>query len=269
MENIVILTQPRSGSTLLCELFEAFKSTRVIYEIFTPQFKSVFNFFEKQFICGGKGLPSKEEFANFFKNNLPLAYQRTNIVCSNSYLVYKIFQWQADLTNIDFLFDNPNNKFIILTRSNSLAWYASEQLSSIEKIYIPEDDPTGTKIKNFKINLDLKKFENWHSGQYYQYLKMYTSLVTRNLSYLHINYENDLESLDGSVFLKIKKWGIENSINFGENNHLNLSNQKMPKRDLSEIYLNWDEISRGRISEITKRYDIADMIERGYNPSRS
>lgn len=243
--NIIILSQPRTGSSLLCEIFHCFKQTRVLYELFNEgkdRKSPMLAQFERKFICREEDYSDGETFNKFIQVNPIKTISRLERVIPNLFRVFKIHLVDAQDWNIDFLFENPNNDFILLHRRNKLEQYVSDKLASMTGAFSIHDELNGISSRSTTLEFNLKDYRRFLNGNEWLYEKYISKLKSRGIDYLEVFYEDSLENYNENFITTIQQWAVRNDIVLERNNYVPQHYQKQNLRPMSEIITNWEEI---------------------------
>jgi hypothetical protein len=121
--------------------------------------------------------------------------------------VIKILDHQMVNTDINFLFQKENTKFVLLDRSNKLEQFVSYEIAKTNGQWI------NTDTSDIKIHVDRTAFINFVNESTSWYNQITNQLTNNGHNFLEINYETDLntDSLD-SVMFKIKDWLSEEGV---------------------------------------------------------
>lgn len=248
--NIIILAQARTGSCLLCNVFGMLNPCRNLNELFIS-----YRFAENPanfFIIPHRYFFKTSELMHLFHslkidvNNyvLLLKYFSNNpqkgIDLLDSLIpvpkVIKILDHQMVNTDINFLYQKENTKFVLLDRSNKLEQFVSYEIAKKNGQWI------NTDTSNIKIKVDRTEFLNFINESNSWYDQIREKLTSNGHNFLEVNYEADLntDNLDSLMF-KIKDWlsvqGIETTV--GSTNKLYKKQNSSP---MSEKISNFDEI---------------------------
>ena len=248
--NIIVLAQARTGSCLLGDVFSMLKPCRDLNELFISyQFAenpSNLRFIPHQFFF------TTQELINLFNQlNIKLydyrdllRYFSENPKDIMNLLdkmipvtkIIKILDHQMTTTDLDFIFQLPNTKFVLLNRTNKLDQYVSYEIAKKNGRW------TNTDTSNIKIHVDRNDFLKFSNESYSWYEKIKQRLSLEGHDFLEINYEDNLncESLNPVMF-KIKEWlslqGIETSVGRTKTRY-----KKQNNAPISEKILNFNEL---------------------------
>ena len=140
--------------------------------------------------------------------------------------------------DLEFIFDDPETKFIVLERTSKLSQYVS-LTAALSLGRWTEVDTTGTKV-----HIDptaFLKFKN-ESDAWYQMIE--SKLSSKGHNYLKLTYEQDLENINYDVLIpKINKWLDDNNIKYLNNKNYRIKNSiKQNNSSLEESITNYDEV---------------------------
>lgn len=252
--NIIVLAQARTGSCLLCNVFSMLNPCRNLNELFlshkfaeNPDNLSVvphqhfFSAYEKALLF------------NYFKiknNDYPALIKclSENPQGAIDFLdkiipvtkIIKILDHQMITSNLNFLFQKDNIKFVLLERSNKLEQFVSYETAKKSSHWV------NTDTSNFKLHVDKTKFVNFVNESTSWYSQIRQQLSNNGHNFLEVNYETDLnvDSLDPLMF-KIKDWlstqGVETTIGsteifFKKQNSLPMPEKVLNFNDLRETF---------------------------------
>lgn len=249
--NIIILAQARTGSCLLCNVFGMLKPCRNLNELFLSY----------RFTENPKNLPLLPHLHFFTLLERVEIFDRLKIEYNNytallKHLskhpedsitlldklmpvpkVIKILDHQMVDTDINFLFQKENTKFVLLDRSNKLEQFVSYEIAKKNGQWINSD------TSDIKIHVDRTEFVNFINDSESWYDQIRQTLTSKGHDFLEVNYEADLntDSLDPLMF-KIKDWlstqGIETTVGSTD-----IFYKKQNSLPMSEKISNFDEIS--------------------------
>ena len=228
--NIIILSQPRTGSSLLCELFCCFKNTTVLHELFTEGNVPLTKF------------PHHQAILKKIQKTPKLAIEQLEKMFSNKHRVFKIHMFQLQDLNLDFVLELPNTKFVLITRDNFLEQYVSVKLANISGSFSTNDEIRGVSSKNIMFKLDIKDYKKQELGNAYNIEMIKKQLKELNHNYLEFNYEDDLEHFNLDILEKIKAWAVTSNIMLEQTDYIPSVYQKQNLRQMHEIITNWDSV---------------------------
>jgi hypothetical protein len=245
MKNIIILSEARTGSNLLCEIFFSYNSVRVLNELFinfvneqdTPHYKlmSTFerNLFFKYFSIEDKTITGLIHFLN---NNPKISLELFDKLYTK-YKLVKVHNFIFEKIRLEFLLDDPETKFILLNRTSKIKQYVSDQVARQLQEWHSID------TSNVKIKIDANDFLKFKQESIEWYTKIESMLVEKNHNFLRINYEEDLENIDQEqLSLKINSWLDLNGIPSHNNDYKLHIFKKQNLTNLEQIITNYQEI---------------------------
>jgi LPS sulfotransferase NodH len=229
--NIIILSQPRSGSSLLCELFCCFKNTLVLHEVFTD---------------GNVPLTElKIHHRNMLKiiqKNPKSAFGHLEKLFSSRHRVFKIHMFQLQDFDLDFVLELPNTKFLLVTRDNFLEQYVSAKLANMTGSFSTNDEIRGVSSKDITFELDIEDYKIKKETNSFGIKFIKEKLKELNHNYLEFNYEDDLENYNGTALEKIKAWALTSDISLEPSKYIPSVYQKQNSRHMHEIITNWENV---------------------------
>lgn len=239
MANIIILSDTRTGSSLVCEAFESFKNTTtlhdlyrynasVLYDAYTTEIPDNFNAFLdeekiklKEIIKTKRDVFKVDDISRYvgnFNSELiigryihthPKEFLESVIeTLSPNHIVFKTHLYVWKVTDLDWLFDLPNTYFIVLERRSKLAQYTSLQIAQTTKKW----NQYNTSHHRIEINpIDFQEYKRvTERGYDHFFIK---ELKKRKSNFLKLYYEDDLENIDSELFLeRIQQWAASNGI---------------------------------------------------------
>lgn len=246
--NIVILSQPRTGSNLVSRVLGNFSPFRELNEFFLTEddatkideshlqqnvFLSPLEFDVLKFLL-------KTDNENFVKSvhadinhtlkSLDKIIERTKI--------FKIQDHQITEDQLEQLLDKPTLKFIVLERKDKLKQYTSIKVTDQVKQFFRVD------TSDIRINIDPKQFSNFKDRSELWYINLKQKLKNKNINFLDLVYENDIEFIDESkLFEKMKIWLDQEQIHYSEYINRELYYFKQNKTPIEETILNYKEIN--------------------------
>lgn len=242
MNDVIILSDPRTGSNYLTEFFFKYNEFRILSEFYLEV-----NVYDKDLIGHLTFLTSDElqKFYNYYKINndiisLLKRIREDSITADNllnkvipNYKILKIHRRSIQKFNLEFMLEKYEN-FIWLTRNDILAQFVSREIA------IKTGKWHRSNTSSEKIMIDVSKFLEYKEN-YTKNLSYKNLLTSKNV--LEINYEHDLCNPDENhVFQKISKWLNKINISFTTNNYkLNFFN-KQNNNCLSNTILNWHDV---------------------------
>jgi hypothetical protein len=209
--NIVILSQPRTGSNLLSRIVGNFFPFRELSEFFITEVdaKNVdpdilpYNIFLSKLELSLLIHLLKTDSENLLKTvhtDIVLTIETLNKFIQNT-KIFKIQNHQITDEQLLQLLDNPTLKFIVLERKNKLKQYASTLVAGQVKKFFCID------TSDCRVNIDVEKYNTFKNNTEKWYVELKQKLIDRNINFLDIVYEDDLEFLkEEQLSEKIKNW---------------------------------------------------------------
>jgi LPS sulfotransferase NodH len=245
MKNIIILSQPRTGSNLLCELFFAYDSFRILNELFirfhninhVPHTKLLreheITALIDHFKLEDRSMTSLIETLN---NNTKETLMFLSQIISQ-YKIIKIHDFMLKDFDLDFVFNDPETKFIVLERESKISQYISRIVADrlFKWNYVDTSD--------IKVYVDPDKFLKFKEESINWYKDIETRLINNGYNYLKLSYEKDLEDIDYDIILpKINNWLDENNISYHNNEYKIKYHFKQNQSTLEYVIENFSEI---------------------------
>lgn len=251
MKNIIVLSQPRTGSNLLCELFFSYLPIRVLMEFFIyfQDEKDVphFNLLRKQeldalvnhFSLQDNSIDSLTTALN---QNPREALEVLSSIISQ-YKVIKLHDFMLEQMDLEFIFNDPETKFIVLERTSKLKQYVSLTTA------LSLGRWTDVDTTDIKVHVDPEAFLKFKNESTAWYQMIESKLTSKGHNYLKLTYEQDLENIDYNVLIpKINNWLDNNNIRYLNNSNYRIKNSiKQNLSSLEDTITNYDEI-KGLIS---------------------
>ena len=229
--NIVILSQPRTGSSLVSELFCCFENTLVLNELFTEN-NVLLTYTPREW----------RPLTKLMQKHPKLGITHLEKSFSNVHRVFKIHLWQMFKFDLEFVLSMPNTVFILITRQNFLEQYVSAKLAYMSNSFSTNDERRGTSSKDITFELDINDYKEHKAGNIYNIDMIKKKLKDLNHNFLDLNYEDDLENYDLSIFEKIRTWASTFGIVLNQSDYILSVYQKQNFRQMHEIISNWDSI---------------------------
>jgi len=247
---IFVLSEARTGSTLLCQLLAHYKNVINFHEIFhnvgTANDYDVFNInvafnnvLQEQF---GDGVFDREKmFPRIIEDPKKLLTLMTENF--NETLIVKVHLFQLIGTNypvsaiFDWILSQPNHKFVLLER-NFLNSYVSllkaEQSNRWHNI-----DTT-----NIQVEIDLDKFNKELSRYTWRYEFIKQKLQEHHIDYLNVDYDKDLKNYNHQEFEQlIEPWRVRQQLELIHTGSTFFRVQRQnTDDDISNSISNWTEI---------------------------
>jgi hypothetical protein len=244
MNDIIVLSEPRTGSNLMCEMFYRYKEFRVLNEFFIDVDSNDPHIVPH---VTALSLKEKEKFLKKFniENNdagklvkeiirSPVAaYDFLNQLIPD-YKVIKCHRSMLKPLNIEFLLDK-NNNFVFISRSDILAQYVSRAVAmKINKWH-------NVDTSHEKISIDINDLLNYRD-MYNQGLEYKTQLAKNNKNILDINYEQDIDTDNKILAEKVNNWLKFLDITVTETEYVPNFFKKQNHSPMQEIIVNYDEV---------------------------
>ena len=211
---IFVISEGRSGSTLLCQLLDQYRNVINLNESLI----NVDMYFRDKNKKFDKFLKTKDEnSSNVIElhdkllkdpinliNNISSYYNDTDTIVAKLHLTEsRIFEEQ----NLNWILSQPNHKFILLERNNFLESYLSLRIAEQTKIW-HYDDTT-----NIKFKIDLLDFINELQHQKWRINNIKFKLKNHNIDYLSLEYDKNLKNYNIDEFINlITPWFNANDI---------------------------------------------------------
>lgn len=211
MKNIIILSQQRTGSNLLCHAVSMFKPIRNVIEFFIhPGFLddisnldilphyTAFDNQERLKILKSFDCKSYVDLLKQIQKNPKNSYNKINTIINNQ-LVLKIQDNHFRINKkLDFIF-NQDVEFIVLQRRNTLEQFVSDKIAIATNKWVLEN------TNNESIYFDIHEYENFKKIKTEWYTYLDKKLKQKN--YLNIYYEDDLSNgISTETIKKIDQW---------------------------------------------------------------
>ena len=245
MKNIIILSQPRTGSNLLCEFLFSYGSFRILNELFirfhnindVPHTKLLreheITALIDHFKLEDRSLTSLIKTMN--DNTKETLTFLSQII--SQYKIIKIHDFMLKDFDLDFVFNDPETKFIVLERETKISQYISRIVADqlVKWTYVDTSD--------VKVHVDPDKFLKFKEESINWYQAIETRLINNKCNYLKLSYERDLENIDYNVLLpKINNWLNQNQISYYNNDYKVKYHIKQNRSTLEHVIENFSEI---------------------------
>jgi LPS sulfotransferase NodH len=248
---IFVLSEARTGSTLLCQLLNHYKNVINFHEIFHdiggPINNDVFNtdvnfnnVLQDQF---GDGVFDREKmFPRIIENPQKLLtlmgehFTKTLIVKIH---LFQLFGTSYPVSHIlDWILTQPNHEFILLER-NFLNAHVSLLKAEQSDIW-HNIDTTNTKVE-----IDTARFKTELTKFAWKYSTIKNKLQEHGIDYLQVEYDRDLKNYDMAEFEQlIEPWGTRRNVDLGLGNTTWIRVKKQnTDDDISNSISNWQEIT--------------------------
>jgi LPS sulfotransferase NodH len=249
---IFVLSEARTGSTLLCQLLAHYKNVINFHEIFhtggeaNPNYDifntsvSFNNILQHQF---GDGVFDREKmFPRIIENPKKLVtlmgeyFNETLIVKVH---LHQLFGTDYPVSHIfDWILMQPNHEFILLKR---------DFLKSHVSLLKAEQSGVwhNTDTTNIKVIVDLDRFKTESMNYIWKYDAVKQKLQHHNIDYLYIDYEKDLENYNITEFSKlVEPWSTRNSLGLNSAGNAWIRVEKQNTNDtISDSISNWPDVS--------------------------
>jgi LPS sulfotransferase NodH len=246
--NIVILSQPRTGSNLLSRVLGNFSPFRELNEFFMSEIdaekidRSIlpYNVFlgRSEFLFLKFLLKTDTE--NFLKSvhsDIDHTLKSLDEIIKHT-KIFKIQDHQLTEDQLEQLLNNPTLKFIVLERKDKLKQYTSVLVTNQVKQFFRVD------TSSTRINIDSQSFIDFKNRTESWYTDLKQKLKNKNINFLDLVYEDDLEFIDESkLFEKIKIWLDQEQIHYSEYTSRDLYYFKQNKTPIEETVLNYKELN--------------------------
>ena len=241
--NIVILSQPRTGSNLLSRVLGNFPPFRELSEFFITESdaKNVdqsilpYNVFlsNSEFDVLKYLLKTDtENFLNVVHKDINHTIHKLDLLIPHT-KIFKIQNHQITDIQLKTLLDNPTLKFIVLERKDKLKQYASNVVAGKVKQF----------FSNIKININVDEFNKFNDASIKWYINLRQMLTEKNINFLNIVYEDDLEFIDEvKLAEKIKTWLNQVQIPYSKYSSRPLYFFKQNNQPIEETILNFREL---------------------------
>lgn len=246
MKNIIVFSEARTGSNLLCELFFSYNCARVLNEFFiyfvdekaTPHYRFMsaaekdlfFNYFNTE----DKTITSLTQVIN---NNPKTSLELLDMINNYKYKVIKVHDFIFNNLNLSFLLDDPETKFILLNRTSKIKQYVSNLIANQIKEWHSVD------TSNIKIHVDINEFLEFKQRSNLWNSQIEKLLIEKDHKYLKLNYEEDLENVDQPLLTsKVSNWLDTNNISSSTNEYKLKFFKKQNLSNLEQIITNYTEI---------------------------
>lgn len=240
---IFVLSDGRTGSTLLCQLL--------------GQYQQMTNLSESLHQLGRELLTRDKNFSNHlrekFNNHIlsdeefqfellkdPKAVISEISSYFNGTVILKIHLGQSNiLEHLHWILSQPNHKFILLERNNFLGQYTSLKIAE------QTNEWHRSNTTDIKINVDLKDFEFELTRYCSKYDHIKRELKKHNIDYLKLEYDKELKNYDVDEFTDlIYPWFTKNDIDLKfdiSKEKVNVSRQNT-NEDVFNNIINQEEI---------------------------
>lgn len=205
MMNIIILSEPRTGSSILGEIISSFTPTRMIQEYIINQSANsphinLLNDHERSCLFKLMKVSNVDELVQSIKDHPELGFSSLDQVIQENKII-KIHDYWFEKIDLNFIFELENTKFVLIDRSSKIEQYVSEKISFQLNRWNRFD------TSNISIQVDIPDFLKFQ-----QRSEEWSKYITKKLEeykhdYLHVNYEQDLKSENFSHLIdRLEKW---------------------------------------------------------------
>jgi LPS sulfotransferase NodH len=249
---IFVLSEARTGSTLLCQLLANYKNVINFHEAFHDvgdlRAFDVFNtnvsfnnVLQYQF---GDGVFDREKmFPRIIADPKKLLTLMADNFNDNETLVVKIHLFQLFLYRypvsriFDWILTQPNHRFMLLDRDflkSHVSLLKAEQTNEWHNV-----DTT-----NIKVTIDLSRFQRELTENTWRYSTIKEKLKDNNIDYLSINYDRDLKNYSTNEFNQlVEPWSTRQGLDLKLKSTMYSRVQKQnTDDDISNSISNWAEI---------------------------
>lgn len=252
---IFVLSQGRTGSTLLCQLLTLYQRTINLNEALmdTGQYDlfgtlGISKYLKNKY--DDLSLSNSQLHDKLISNPIDLIKDISNGCSDNETLIVKLHLSQTQIftnkENLDWILSQPNHKFIILERTNFLKTYVSQQIS-IQTNKWHNVDNTDIKVKIDPVDLSNKLHA--YRARYYNIKK---ALMDHNIDYLVMEYDRDLKKYNIGDFVNlVDPWVKRNSLD------LKLSNSPV-------VQVKRQNNNENIFDNITNIDEVEELIKNNY-----
>lgn len=247
MNDIIIISEERSGSSFLCLLLGQFEEFRILHEFFFNILQnqnesfdlSILKDQDQNLIYNAFQVEQgdQKKLKNIMASDPEFAYHKIHSIFPAPNVI-KVHRENLRVWNLNFLITN-NNNFIFLNRSNKLAQFCS--LVIAKKIGVFNSQNTS----DMSIEIDPKEYLQFKHERVKDdefYLKL---LQDQGKNILMLNYENDIDNSIEILEEKVKSWLFESGYSikihpwFSPEKHLLNKQNHSP---LKRIIVNYDQV---------------------------
>lgn len=242
--NIIILSEARTGSSLLSDMFRCFSGFRDVGVFFwTPKVPGSYvnrplnlTNDECKYIYPDFDGTEYVSLKSHIDKNPYDSFVRLESLMGNDSMVIKTHKGHYERGNIEFLLSYPNTKFVLLNRTNKLRQYYSSVIAL-------NDDIWDNKKSNRKIYVDVRIFRVYRDKSVLRDKYYKDFLVSHGHSPLEINYERDLENYDLHTLLgKMENWFDENGISHERSGYIPNKYIRQNDMETKDMILNYSMI---------------------------
>ena len=247
---IFVLSEARTGSTLLCQLLNHYSNTVNFHEVFHGRagandndlFNTDVSFNEVLKDQFGDGVFDREIMFSKIKKDpqrlLELMAGHFNKTIIIKIHLFQLFSTSFPVSNIlDWILSQPNHEFILLERDFLTAHVSllkAEQTDVWHNI-----DTTNTKVDVYPV-----RFERELEIFTRKYKTIKDKLQEHDIDYLSVDYDKDLKNYNIAEFEQlVEPWSMRRNIDLGEGKATWIRVQKQnTDDDISNSISNWSEI---------------------------
>lgn len=249
---ILILSEPRTGSNLLCEALNLYSHMRTVNEFFLDlghyinenhvpddlPHKIMFKAHERKqlFDFLNVELNNWPELIKQINNNPISAMNKINqIVPPDVTVVIKVHRDHFEKLNLKEIINEPHIEVILLERSNRLHSFVSLLKGrQINKWY-------GVDTSDIKVTINLQEFINEQQRSLNWFKEVRELLSSKE--YLEINYEKDLLNINKASFYSLlDPWFKKIKLPVNKSNYELKFYSKQDKQPIEHSIANYDEI---------------------------
>lgn len=221
--NIIIISEPRTGSGLLAQTLRCFNGFRNLGVMFYHHHNDHLLF-------------STEEYGKIYKNRDISPQELFTRVCDiiPPVRVIKVHMSHYEKFGLDFLLTIPDTYFILLERRDKLRQYVSFEMAKITGRW------SGGTSNNDRIAVNINKYLEYKSRSIHNYNNFRKILSNHN--YLDISYEDVLSRYNKTgVLVLLKRWLNSNGVHVLIGDYIP-NKTKQETRDIRDVVLNYDRV---------------------------
>lgn len=250
--NVVVLSQPRTGSNFLLKIFLSFIPFRQFGELYLNQSNSSpftgvpklgipFNLMHHYFKETERlkffqefNVANVEDLVKSVCRNPEKSFQLLeNIVKEN--IVIKVQDYM--LNDLKFLLDHPNTYFVVLERKDKLKQFASQKIAGLTNIW------ERTDTSHLQISIDPKEFLIYKNNSINWYTYIEDVLKEKGHNFLKLYYEDNLDIENYSQILDIiQDWMKDNKIVHFRTSRKSNYFVKQNKSPIEQVVINYNEL---------------------------
>lgn len=247
---IFVLSEARTGSTLLCQLLKHYKNTINFHEIFhnvgdgndNDVFNTSVSFNNVLLDQFGNGVFDRATmFPKIFENPkklLTLMGNHFNETLIAKIHLFQLFGYTYPVSHVlDWILEQPNHKFILLNRDflkSHVSLLKAEQSDVWHNI-----DTT-----DIKVHVDVSRFEKEFTKYTWKYDTIKHKLQERGIDYLNVDYDRDLKDYCIDEFEQlVEPWSTRQGLDLTSAGTPWIRVKKQnTDDDISNSISNWSEI---------------------------